>query len=151
MNEINISFANANDINSIVSLNKDFVKENCCNGMVEDDAEYLKTKNIAVAKNGEEVVGYCYGEFEIKNRDTSMFKKGQKSFYIEELYVSKSFRNKNIGKMLYDFIESFAKENGCNIIETTAVSKNYKALLKFYIEKSDMCFWSASLVKQLNK
>lgn len=104
---------------------------------------------MAVAKVDDKIVGYCYGKFEITNKNTSIFKKGQKLFYLEELYVDAQYRNNEIGQSLFLFIEQYAKENDCELIETTAVSKDYKSLLSFYIDKLNMEFWSAEIFKKL--
>lgn len=146
---IKIEFAKEEDLVVIASLSKEFEEEHCCNGIKADDVDYFKTKKVAVAKIDDEIVGYCYGVVETKEKDTSFYKKGEKSFYIEELYIAPNYRNINIGKKLFDFIETYAKSLGCKILETTAVSKDYKKLLRFYIEKNNMNFWSASLLKKI--
>ena len=78
-----------------------------------------------------------------------MCKKGQKSFYIEEIYIDKKYRNSGVGLKLFEFIENYAKQNNCDLLETTAVSKDYEKLLNFYIKKLNMNFWSANLIKKL--
>lgn len=149
MKELEIEFAQPNELDDIAALSKNFEQENCCNGIVADNKEFYADKKVAVAKIENHVVGYCYGKIEIKDKDTCMFKKGQKSFYIEEIYIEKEYRNKEIGRTIFSFIENYAKENGCDLIETTAVSKNYKSLLSFYIDKLNMEFWYAGMVKKL--
>lgn len=144
-----IEFAKNNELDLIAELSKKFEREKCCNGVVADDKYYFADKKVALAKIDGKTVGYCYGKFEIKEKDTSKCKKGQKSFYIEELYIDNPYRNNRIGQALFRFMENYAKENGCDFIETTAVSKNYKSLLSFYIDKADMEFWSAELIKKL--
>ena len=149
MSDIIICFADKKDSQDIAKLSFMFQEENCCNGIIADTKEYFETKKVAIAKVDEKIVAYCYGNIEITKRDCSMYKQNRKIFYVDEIYVQKEYRNRKIGQMLYDFIENFAKENDCEVIEVTAVSKNYKELLKFYIEKLNMEFWSASLVKKL--
>lgn len=144
-----IEWAKPTDANCIAKLSKQFEIENCCNGIVADNENYFSEKKIAVAKNKNDIIGYCYCNFETKEKNCSMYKSGTKSFYIEEIFVEKNYRNNNLGQMLYNFIENYAKENNCEIIEVTAVSKDYKKLLSFYIEKLNMNFWSASLIKNL--
>lgn len=149
MKNLKIEFAQSGEIFDVAKLSAKFEREECCNGIVADNQDYFSDKKVAVAKIDNTIVGYCYGKFELKEKDTSKFRKGQKSFYLEELYIDKSFRNQEIGRMLYRFIESYAIENGCDWIETTAVSKNYKSLLSFYIDILGMEFWSAEMIKTL--
>lgn len=144
-----IQFAENYDLISITKLSKDFEIENCCNGIKADDESYFANKNVVVAKMGKQIIGYCYGSVEEKKKTTSCFKKGQKSFYIEEIYISPNYRNQNIGTKLLQFLEDYAKSLGCEILETTAVSKDYKKLLDFYINKMEMKFWSANLIKKI--
>lgn len=148
MEEI-IKFAEKEDIKAIVVLSKNFEEELCCNGIKADNEEFFKDKKIVVVKLNNEIVGYCYGNEEIKGRDTSFFKKGQKSFYLEEIYIKPEFRNKKLGDKMFSFIQDYAKSISCELLETTAVSKDYKKLLKFYIDKQDMQFWSANLIKKI--
>lgn len=144
-----IKFAEKDDLKLIAKLSKCFEEEQCCNGIKADSEDFFIDKKVAIVKIDNEVVGYCYGLVEIKNRNTSLFKKGQKSFYIEEIYINQNYRNKNIGKALFEFIEQYAKSLNCEILETTAVSKDYEKLLNFYINKMNMQFWSANLIKQI--
>lgn len=147
--EIIIEFAKEEDLSAIAALSKAFEEEQCCNGIVADKENFFATKKVVIAKVEEKLIGYCYGEEEIKQRNTTFFKKGQKSFYLEEIYIDKKYRNKKIGTKLFNFIENYAQKIGCEIIETTAVSKDYQKLLSFYIDKLNFNFWSASLIKKL--
>lgn len=149
MENLNIGFAENGELDEVVRLGKKFESEKCCNGIIADDKEYFSDKKVVIAKLNDTVAGYCYGKFEIKQKDAGKFKKGQKIFYVEELYVDKPYRGEKIGHKLFSFVENYAKENGCEWIETTAVSKNYKALLSFYIDKLNMEFWSAEIIKKL--
>lgn len=147
--DIKIEFASKNELVFVEQLSKEFEAEQCCNGISADTKKELSKKNIIVAKVDGDIIGYCYGIIETKKRDTSFYKKGQKSFYIEEIYIKSKFRSQNIGAMLFDYMQNYAKSLKCELLETTAVSKDYKSLLNFYIEKMNMNFWSASLIKKI--
>lgn len=151
MENLKIVFAESRDLDDIVTLSHKFAQEKCCNGIVADEKENYSGKTLAAAKIGETIVGYCYGSIEVKERDAGRFRKGQKSFYVEELYVDGPHRNRGVGRALFRFMEHYAEENGCDYIETTAVSKNYKSLLSFYAEQLDMEFWSAEMIKKIKK
>ena len=86
-------------------------------------------------------------ELEEKNRSYSS--KGDKVFYLDEIYVLMEYRNYGVGQKLYEFMESFAKHNECQTITVNAVSKDYKKLLSFYIDRLNMNFHSAFLVKKI--
>lgn len=150
MQDIKIEFNNGKYIEEIVGLSKSFQDEQCCNGVICDDAKFFCDKKVAVALCNEKVIGYCYGQSEIKNKDTSFYKSGQKVFYLEEIFVAKNFRNRKIGSLLFNFILNEAQKENCDYIETNAVSKDYKKLLSFYINKMDMDFWSARLIKKID-
>ena len=144
-----IGFAEKLDLKQVAELSKMFEEEKCCNGIKSDSEMFFKNKNVCVAKLDNMIIGYCYGTVETKKRNTTYYNEGDKSFYIEEIYIREEFRDKEIGSKLFKFIENYAKSLNCTILETTAVSKDYKKLLKFYINNHDMEFWSANLIKKI--
>lgn len=104
---------------------------------------------MAIALDKDIVIGYAYGEIEAAKKNKSYVKKGDKVFYLEEMYVVLSKRNKNVGEKLFKFLEKEARQKGAQVLELNAVSKDYKKLLKFYIEQMNMKFFSAYLYKEL--
>lgn len=147
--EVKIDFANSSDLEQVVCLSRQFESENCCNGIRADNLEYFTNRGVVVAKVNDRVIGYCYGNVEIKTKKTIYFNIGEKSFYLEEIFILPDFRSGSIGSKLFGFIENYAKDLGCKTFETTAVSKDYKKLLRFYIDKQGMNFWSANLIKNI--
>ena len=146
---VEVRLCKENEIQYLVKLSKDFENENCCNNIKSDDYNYFKSIKVYVAVIDNEIIGYAYGKEDCENNERSYSKKGDKYFELEEIYVSKLFRSQGVGKMLYWYIEAMAKFNGCKTIRLNAVSKDYKRLLKFYIEELKMDFISAYLVKQI--
>ena len=57
------------------------------------------------------VLGYVFCIFERHINDNILT--DVKTLYIDDLCVDESLRGKHIGKQLYDYVVSFAKENGC--------------------------------------
>lgn len=149
MNNIVLDYASKLDNKELANLSKIFYEENCCNGMVCDDEDYFKDKKIVVAKLNNKIIGYAYGSVEKQEKDKSYIKAGELSFYLDEMYVLKQYRSLGVGKLLFDFIEKEAKEKGCKLILLNAVSKDYKKLLKFYIDLLGFEFWSAFLLKKI--
>lgn len=150
MEDIKIRFARADDCDNIADLSKQFADECCCNGVNAESEEFYKDKRVLVATTSNNlIVGYLYFEIEREEKTRSFSKKGDQILWIEELFVLPSYRKNGAGKMLFDFAETCAKENKCKTMRVNAVSKDYKRLLKFYIEKLGMDFWSAFLIKRI--
>ena len=143
-----VEFKNEEDIPVLVKLSKTFEEENICNGIVADDYDYFKKVDVAVARYNNEIVGYIHGRFEHKTENNRLFYVGQKTYYIEEIYVKKEYRSIGIGRELFKFIESYAKMEDCEYVEVTAVSRDYKRLLDFYCELG-MEYWYSELHKKL--
>ena len=144
-----IRLADKNELKSVVKLSKQFEAEGCCNGIVADNEEYLKNKIVAICKIQGDIVGYVYGEVLTQQKNVSYSKQGEKYFELDEIYIVPNFRNKGIGRQMFEFVENYAKQNFCKSLRLNAVSKNYQSLLKFYIEYMQMNFHSAYLVKPL--
>ena len=75
------------------------------------------------------VLGYAFCIFERHINDNILT--DVKTLYIDDLCVDKSFRGKHIGKQLYDYAVSFAKENGCYNLTLNVWNCNDSAI-KFY-------------------
>lgn len=150
MKDVIIKFtASRNDIKQIVALSKEFEEENCCNGIVSDDIDYFKKEKVAAVKIGDAVIGYAYGYFDVAEKKSEFAEVGDKYYGIEEFYISRGYRNQGIGKKLFGFLAEYAQSQQCKSIRLNAVSKDYKRLLKFYVEELHMFFWSAYLTKPI--
>ncbi|MBO5394285.1 MAG: GNAT family N-acetyltransferase [Clostridia bacterium] len=150
MEEIKIRFANSNDFDNVADLSKRFADECCCNGVKAESEEFYRDKKVLVATTTNNlIVGYLYFTIENDTKTTPYGQKGDLTLWLEELFVLPSYRKNGAGKMLFDFVEQYAKQEGCKSLRGSAVSKDYKRLLKFYIEKLGMDFWSALLIKNL--
>ena len=144
-----IKFAEKEDLKYVADLGKKFAEEGCCNGIVADDEKYFEDKIVAIAIDQDAVIGYAYGEVERVKKDKSYIKKDQKVFYLEEMYVIPTERDRKVGKQLFEFLERGMKQKGVIAIELNAVSKDYNRLLNFYLKELNMSFLSAFLYKKL--
>ena len=149
MEEIKIRLSKTTDCDNIADLSAQFAQECCCNGVKEESKEFYRSKNVIVASINNLIIGYLYYEIDKDSKTTPYGNQGDKTFWIEELFVLPSYRKHGVGKMLFDFAENEAKEHACKTMRVNAVSKDYKRLLKFYIEKLGMDFWSALLIKNV--
>ncbi len=146
---IEIRPAERSELNDVAKLSQHFAKEECCNGIVADDSTYFADKNVLIALDNKRIIAYAYGTIEEKEKTTTYAKEKDKVFYLEEIYVEPKQRSLGIGKRMFNQLRDYAKDNGCKAIEVSANSKNYKSILKFYIEELDMKFWNAFLYKEL--
>ena len=144
-----IKTADKEQIKEVVKLSEMFSNENCCNGIIPDSEDYYLNKIVVIAVIDNEIVGYAYGDFETSKKNKSYVSKGEKIFYLGEMYVVPAKRNLNIGRQLFLFLEDYAKTKSASVIELNAVSKNYLKLLDFYINKLNMTFLSAYLYKKI--
>ena len=144
-----IKFAKNNELKEICKLNSIFVKENCCNNILEDSEGFYSSKKIFIAVENNKIVGYAYGDFAKETNTRSYAKANDKFFELEEMYVLPEYRNLGVGQKLFIKIEKHAKQNGAKTLRLNAVSKNYKSLLNFYIDILGMESISAYLIKKL--
>ena len=144
-----IKIATKEQLKDVAKLSEMFANENCCNGIVADSKDYYLDKTVAVAVVNNEIVGYAYGKFETSKKNKSYVLKGEKIFYLEEMYILPEKRNLHIGEQLFNFLENYAQNQGASAIELNAVSKSYLKLLDFYINKLNMTFLSAYLYKKI--
>lgn len=83
---------------------------------------------VSVDEN-DEVMGYCFCIFQKHENDNVLT--DIKTLYIDDLCVDEKLRGRHIGKELYEFAKSFAKENGCYNLTLNVWNCNPSAM-KFY-------------------
>lgn len=84
---------------------------------------------IFVAEKNNEILGYVfciYQQYVNNNNMTDI-----KTLYIDDLCVDEIARGQHIGKMLYDYVINFAKENGFYNVTLNVWASNINAV-KFY-------------------
>ncbi len=100
-----------------------------------DDDELLEiiaddSRPIFVAADEQNrVLGYAFCIFE--TTEGSHIFTDRRELYIDDLCVDENMRGQHIGGALYEFVKSFARENGCCRITLNVWSCNESAM-KFY-------------------
>ena len=135
-------------LEQLISLSEDWEKENSCHGYQTNSLDDIKGNQIFLAVENDIVIGYLLGHKEVAEKTTSVYQAGTKSFEIEELYVKPSFRRRGIGKRIFEYVEKQVADE-VDIIMLSTASKNYRAILHFYIDELGMEFWSARLFKKI--
>lgn len=133
----------------LIALSQIWEGENCSYGMVINEKSDLK-EPLAVALDGDQIVGYCFGAYYLQERKTSYIPEGSRCFSVDELYVLPQYRGQGIGKTLFFMMEQSVSEE-CDFITFATSTKNYKAILHLYVEELGMDFHSAFLIKKAGK
>lgn len=136
-------------IRQLTALSKLWVEEDCSYGMVENQVEDL-CEPLAVALDGDKIVGYIFGHFYKQENRTSYIEIGSSCFSVDELYVIPECRCKGVGKHLFEMLERCVSGE-CSYITLSTSTKDYKAILKLYVEELGMNFHSAFLIKSTPK
>lgn len=130
---IKIKKVESENIPQIIELLREFAEYENLSEFVEITEERLeialfgegKTAEAIVVFDDETPIGYAvfYPNF-------STFR-GQCGFYLEDIYITKSFRKKGVGEMMLKFIAKLGKERGFERIDFLVLEWNEPAV-KFY-------------------
>ena len=140
--------AKQSDIKRLLELSLMWEKEESCYGYRANTEDDLKDRYILAAYDNE-LIAYVFGKEEVQDKQTSLIDKNMHYFEIEELYVHPSYRSRGIGKQLMESLEKELKKKGQGMMMLNTATKNWKAIMHFYIDEIDMNFWSARLYKHL--
>ena len=133
----------------LISCSESWEQENSCHGYRKNTEEDIKGNRIFLALEEEEMVGYLFGYMDRGERKNSIHDKDEPFFEVEELYVKPEMRSKGIGKQLFLYMEEVLKQEQVELILLSTATKNYKAILHFYLDELDMEFWNARLFKRI--
>ena len=145
---VTIHEAKQSDIKRLLELSLMWEKEESCYGYRANTEDDLKDRYILAAYDNE-LIAYVFGKEEVQDKQTSLIDKNMHYFEIEELYVHPLYRSHGIGKQLMESLEKELKKKGLEMMMLSTATKNWKAIMHFYIDEIDMNFWSARLYKHL--
>lgn len=134
----------------LLSLSADWETEGSCWGYRKNTAEDLENRRVWTAEQNGRVIGYLFGLMETSKRSSSVMPESTPYFEIEEIYVCPEERNQQIGKRLFQAAEEDLRQEGqAAFVMLSTATKNWKAILHFYLDELDMTFWNARLFKPL--
>ena len=145
---VTIHEAQQSDTKRLLALSLMWEKEDSCYGYRANTEDNFQDYYILAAYD-DELIAYVFGREEIQEKQTSVIDKNMHYFEIEELYVHPSYRSRGIGKQLMESLEKELKKKGLDLMVLSTATKNWKAIMHFYIDEIDMNFWSARLYKRL--
>lgn len=132
----------------LMALSEAWEEEGSCHGYRKNMPEDIRGSRVFLALEGEQIAGYLFGRREVAGEATSVYPAGTAYFEVEELYVKPPFRNQGIGKKLFRHVEREVAADVDMLMLSTA-TKNFRAILRFYIDELGMEFWSARLFKRI--
>lgn len=135
-------------LEELIRLSADWEAESSCWGYRKNTAEDIEGNRIFVLERENEILGYLFGHAEKAKDSSSVMPDGTPFFEVEELYVKPELRSRGYGAALFRFAEEAVRDQADYILLSTA-TKNWRAILHFYLEELDLRFWSARLFKKL--
>ena len=135
-------------LRELIEMSEAWEQENSCTGYRKNERSDIEGKRIFLAERDGNVVGYLFGYVDKAERSTSIMPDGTPCFEVDELYVRPEVRRQGIGRKLFDHMEETVR-NEVEYIMVSTATKNWKAILHFYIEELGMEFWSARLYRKI--
>ncbi len=133
----------------LIRFSRDWEAEKSCRGYRANTHEDLRDNRVFLAKENGETVGYLFGHTERSKNASSVMPDQTPFFEVEELYVIPSHRSRGIGAALFRYAEEKVSAEAEYIMLSTA-TKNWKAILHFYLDELDMTFWNARLYRKIS-
>lgn len=121
------------DIPQIIALLREFAEYENLSDFVEITEERLKVALFGETKVSEAIVAFddetAIG-YAVFHPNFSTFR-GQRGFYLEDIYIRKDFRKKSVGEMMVKHIAKLAKSRGFERIDFLVLEWNTPAV-EFY-------------------
>ena len=128
----------------LIALSRDWEAEGNCHGYRANDRSDLEGSRVFLAEEDGAVVGYLFGHSYRAKTGSSVMAQDTPCFEVEELYVVPARRSCGAGRALFRFAQA-AVSPGADFITLSTATKNWRAILHFYIDELGLDFWDARL------
>lgn len=134
----------------LIELSQAWADEDSSYGYVANTRADIEGHRIFVAREQGEIIGYLLSSMRVAHNINSIIPDGTEYFEVDELYVAAEHRGSGVGAALFECAQSAASRVAEYMMLGTA-SKNWRAVLHFYIDRMGMDCWSARLFKRLRR
>ncbi|MBR3475431.1 MAG: GNAT family N-acetyltransferase [Oscillospiraceae bacterium] len=134
---------------ALIRLSAAWEAEGSCRGYRKNTAADIEGNRIFLLEKGSKILGYLFGHVEPSKNSSSVMPEGTPCFEVEELYVRPKLRSRGYGGMLFQYTEECVRKEAAYMMVSTA-TKDWQAILNFYLKEQGMQFWSARLFKKLD-
>jgi len=132
----------------LIALSVDWAAEESCHGYRANERADIEGERIFTVREDGALIGYLFGHMEHARETSTVAAAGTPYFEVEELYVRPERRSQGVGAALFRFAEGALRGETTLLMLGTA-TKNWRAILHFYLDELDMEFWSARLFKRI--
>ena len=132
----------------LLRMSASWAAENSCRGYCTNDHADLEGNRFFLAFQGNAPIGYLFGHVTHAAQSSTVMAENTPFFEVEELYVVPEMRSHGVGRALFRYAEAAVRGDADFMVLSTA-TRNWKAILHFYIEELGMEFWNARLFKKI--
>lgn len=135
------------ELEALINLSIEWDQEQCSTAYSANTKDYYKDKELFLAADETKIIGYALGTIKTLSQATSYNQVGEQPFELDELFVSKPYRNQKVGQGLFKFVEERVASH-VDLIGVIANASDYQKLLSLYVEDLGMDFKHALLIKR---
>lgn len=135
-------------LQQLIAFSRDWEAERSCHGYCANGREDIAGNRVFLAEEKGTVIGYLFGHGFRSENMRSIMPEGSACFEVEELYVTPAYRSRGVGKALFEYATATVRPEADYMVLSTA-TKNWRAILHFYLDELGMEFWSARLFKRI--
>lgn len=135
------------ELEALINLSIEWDQEQCSTAYSVSTKYYYKDKELFLAADETKIIGYALGTIKTLSQATSYNQVGEQAFELDELFVSKPYRNQKVGQELFKFVEERVASH-VDLIKVIANASDYQKLLSLYVEDLGMDFKHALIIKR---
>ncbi|MDE8141910.1 GNAT family N-acetyltransferase [Erysipelothrix rhusiopathiae] len=121
---VNFETLNEFELEALINLSIEWDQEQCSTAYSANTKDYYKDKELFLATDETKIIGYALGTIKTLSQATSYNQVGEQAFELDELFVSKPYRNQKVGQGLFKFMEERVASH-VDLIGVHQITKNY--------------------------